>query len=112
MDKFMEWVAIPQDGNGRVRKRSFPLRRSRSEIALDVLISLKQGGNLPTRMMYSANTSWRILTEIISLLSRERLLEKKDRCYYLTQKGFLAVARYEEAKDLLGNAAIPPTIYT
>ncbi len=107
----MEWAPLPQYKGGRIRAKPVLQRRSRTEIALDLLLSLKQGESLPTRMMYSANLSWTVLMQQIALLTSEGLLERRDRWYYLTPKGFGAVASYEEAKRLLGEAAIQPVAH-
>ncbi len=72
-------------------------RRSRLEIYVDVLKTIKQGIRKPTQIMYEANLSWKPLKDILGSLQIQGLIVKfdvrhiKDKRskvgYKLTQKG-------------------------
>jgi len=86
-------------------------RRSKLEIYLDVLWTIKNGTRKPTRIMYGAILSWkplqRILQSMISqgLVREIELEESRDKrtstCYEITQKGQNVVKYFNRAKDLI-----------
>ena len=83
-------------------------RRSRLEIYLDVLKTIKEGVIKPTQIMYEANLSWNPLKDILGSLQIQGLVVKfdvkhmKDKRskvgYKLTQKGENVVMYF---RDLL-----------
>jgi predicted transcriptional regulator len=86
-------------------------RRSKLEIYLDVLWTIKNGDTKPTRIMYGANLSWkplqRILKSMISQglieeISPERIKDKRTTNYYeITQKGENIIKYFNRAKEFL-----------
>lgn len=86
-------------------------RRSKLEIYLDVLKVIKQGTNKPTRIMYGANLSWKLLQNILSSLVDQSLIleidtsESRDKrtntIYDITNKGESVIRYFERAKGLI-----------
>lgn len=86
-------------------------RRSKLEVYLDVLWTIKNGTKKPTRIMYESNLSWKplqrtlnsLLTqELIAEYSPENLRDKRTTaCYELTQKGENVIKYFKRAEDLL-----------
>jgi len=86
-------------------------RRSKLEIYLDVLWTIKNGTRKPTRIMYGANLSWKPLQRILKSMASQNLVSEihlensKDKrttvCYELTQKGENVIRYFNQAKDLL-----------
>jgi len=84
-------------------------RRSRLEIALDILSAVMEGVDKPTRIMYAANLSWRPTMRIISSLVEQGLLEmrmntetrKSMKRYVITEKGANVLDYFIKAKDLM-----------
>ena len=86
-------------------------RRSRLEIYLEVLNAIKNGTEKPTRIMYEANLSWRLLNDILSSLESQELVEeidvsgsrdkRTDRIYRTTGKGDTLIRYFHNAEQLL-----------
>ena len=86
-------------------------RRSRLEIYLEVLGAIKNGTEKPTRIMYEANLSWRILNEVLSSLTFQDLVEEVDvsdsrdkrtnTVYRITEKGEALTRYFHHAEQLL-----------
>ncbi len=86
-------------------------RRSKLEVYLDVLWTIKNGTNKPTRIMYESNLSWKPLQRTLnSLLTQELIAEyapknlrdkRTTTCYELTQKGENVIKYFKRAEDLL-----------
>jgi len=95
-------------------------RRSKLEVYLDVLWTIKNGTKKPTRIMYESNLSWKplqrtlnsLLTqELIAEYSPENLRDKRTTaCYELTQKGENVIKYFKRAEDLLELEIITPKI--
>jgi predicted transcriptional regulator len=66
-------------------------RRSRTEMMLDILESVKEGAEGPTRIMYRANLSWPVLQGLLKrLVQRELVKPETDgarRRYEITPRG-------------------------
>jgi predicted transcriptional regulator len=85
------------------------LRRSKLDIALSVLSSVKDGLDKPTRIMYSSNLSWKptgqILASLVSQgLLREILISGVGRSrtrYEITDKGLNVLDYFSGAEELL-----------
>jgi predicted transcriptional regulator len=77
-------------------------RRGRLEIFLDVLKVLRRGESKPTRIMYSANLSWKPLKQILNSLIKQEIVEvtrdKSHNVYSLTEKGFDVLEYFDAAK--------------
>jgi len=81
-------------------------RRSRLEICVDVLKTIKEGVIKPTQIMYEANLSWKPLKDILDSLQIQGLIVKfdvthmKDKRskvgYKLTQKGENVVTYFRD----------------
>jgi len=77
--------------------KTMSTRRSRLEMCVDVLKTIKEGVIKPTQIMYEANLSWKPLKDILDSLQIQGLIvkfdvrHKKDKRskvgYKLTQKG-------------------------
>lgn len=94
---------LERSGKGYVRRR-----RSRLEIAVEVLKSCLEP-NVPTRMMYETNTSWKTFQEILKPLCDKGLIEfheTKTRAhgdrnhrilglYEVTDKGRAVIQQFE-----------------
>jgi len=86
-------------------------RRSKLEIYLDVLWTIKRGTNKPTRIMYEANLSWKPLQRILSSMLAQKLVEDVDASdnrdkrtntiYELTQKGENIITYFSRAREYL-----------
>ena len=95
-------------------------RRSRLDLYLEVLGAIKNGTEKPTRIMYEANLSWRILNEVLSSLTVQDLVEEVDvsdsrdkrtnTVYRITGKGEALLRYFHHAEQLLNldySATIP-----
>jgi len=90
------------------------VRRSKLEMWLDILSTIKSGKSKPTRIMYGANVSWEALQRILgSMASRglvreidTRNVRKRDkrttRRYEITQKGENIIRYFKRTRGLLG----------
>lgn len=86
-------------------------RRSKLEVYLDVLRTIKKGTRKPTRIMYESNLSWKPLQKTLnSLISQELVYEyepedlrdkRTTTCYDLTQKGENVLKYFKRAEDLI-----------
>lgn len=86
-------------------------RRSKLEIYLDVLKVIKEGTKKPTRIMYGANLSWKLLQNILSSLVDQDLIievdasESRDKrtntVYRITSKGDSVIRYFDRAKGLI-----------
>lgn len=86
-------------------------RRSKLEVYLDVLWTIKSGTTKPTRIMYESNLSWKPLQRTLNSLASQGLVAEyepggnRDRrtttCYELTQKGENVLKYFKRAEDLL-----------
>ena len=85
------------------------LRRSKLDIVLSVLRSVKDGADKPTRIMYAANLSWRPTKKIIASLVERGLLaetentksKRSKRQFKVTEKGMNILRYFEEARNLI-----------
>lgn len=86
-----------------------PLRRSKLDIVLNVLSAVMEGIDKPTRIMYSANLSWRPTQKILASLVEQGLLheiedlksKRSKKKYGITEKGVNVLRYFEGAKNLL-----------
>ena len=86
-------------------------RRSRLDIYLDVLWTIKSGTTKPTRIMYGANLSWKPLQRVLqSMKEQELIVEIDDRDgrdkrtntrYEITQKGENVIQYFNRAQGLI-----------
>ena len=96
-------------------------RRSRLEIHLDVLYTIRKGVKKPTQIMYGSNLSYKPLKRVLNSLLRQGLvmeiepIDPKDRrtnvCYNLTQKGENVLNYFNKARALLELEAEPRIAY-
>lgn len=80
------------------------MKRSRLEICYDVLQSVADGADAPTKMVYRANISWVMLQDILNLLLTSDFIVLKSsggrRTFRLTKKGQEALRKLESvSKD-------------
>jgi predicted transcriptional regulator len=86
-------------------------RRSKLEIYLDVLKVIKEGTTKPTRIMYGANLSWKLLQGILASMVSQDLISEVDasesrdkrtnKYYEITNKGDSVIRYFERAKGLI-----------
>ncbi|MBN2336673.1 winged helix DNA-binding protein [Candidatus Bathyarchaeota archaeon] len=85
-------------------------RRSKFQLSVEVLNQIKQGEKKPTRIMYSANLSWKSLKEILESLVAQGLVEevvvsrsskRAKKRYDITQKGDNVLQYYSMVSDLI-----------
>jgi len=92
-------------------------RRSKLEVYLDVLWTIKNGTQKPTRIMYESNLSWKPLQKTLSSLMSQELIQgfeptnlrdkRTTTCYELTQKGENVIHYFKRAEDLLELETLP-----
>jgi predicted transcriptional regulator len=78
---------------------------------LDVLKVIKEGTTKPTRIMYGANLSWKLLQGILSSMVIQDLIEEIDvsdsrdkrtnTVYQVTPKGDSVIRYFDRAKGLI-----------
>ena len=86
-------------------------RRSKLEIYLDVLKVIKEGTTKPTRIMYGANLSWKLLQGVLNSMVDQDLIEEIDMStsrdkrtntvYQVTTKGVSVIRYFDRAKGLI-----------
>jgi len=86
-------------------------RRSKLEIYLDVLQVIKEGTTKPTRIMYGANLSWKLLQGVLESMVMQDLIVEVDqsesrdkrtnKVYLVTTKGDSVIRYFEKAKVLI-----------
>jgi predicted transcriptional regulator len=80
-------------------------RRSRLEMACDVLRAVSGGATRPTRIMQTANLTWRALLTYLDVLIRNEFMAREVRgksvVYSLTERGEEALRRYNELKECM-----------
>lgn len=82
-------------------------RRSKVQIVFDILNSIKiKGGKIkPTHLLYKSNLSHNMMNEYLlelmnkSLISEE--LEKKNKLYVLTDKGYTYLAEFDRVQKFM-----------
>lgn len=85
------------------------IRRSKLNIMLSLLSTVKEGADKPTRIMYATNLSWNPLQEVLSSLVKQELLreievpgnKRSRRRYEVTEKGVNVLTYFEGASELL-----------
>jgi predicted transcriptional regulator len=95
-------------------------RRSKLEIMINVLNVIQDGESKPTRIMYGANLSWKICSDILDSLVSQELVEtmdtseskrKRDKrtsiVYSITPKGQNVLRYFHTAKTLMGTKEKP-----
>ena len=86
-------------------------RRSRLEIYIDVLKVIKEGTMKPTRIMYGANLSWKLLQGVLNSMVEQDLIEEIDesessdkrtsKVYQVTAKGDSVMRYFARAKEII-----------
>ena len=86
-------------------------RRSKLEIYLEVLKVIKEGTTKPTRIMYGANLSWKMVQGVLNSMVDQDLIEEIDRSksrdkrtnkvYQVTTKGVSVIRYFDRAKGLI-----------
>jgi len=85
------------------------VRRSKLNIMLSVLSTVKEGVDKPTRIMYATNLAWKPLNEVLSRLVKQELLreievpgiKRSKRRYEITEKGVNVLTYFEGASEIL-----------
>ena len=104
------YIAIV-NGRNVCKGKKMKNRRSKLEIYLDVLKVIKEGTTKPTRIMYGANLSWKLLQGILSSMVSQDLIEEIDvsesrdkrtnTVYRVTHKGDSVIRYFDRAKGLI-----------
>ncbi len=84
-------------------------RRSKLDIRLKILATIRDGVDKPTRIMYAANMSWKPTQKNLSQLVEQGLVaevispERKNsrRVYEITEKGIAVLDYFDKAKKIL-----------
>ena len=80
-------------------------KRSRLEIYIEILKTVREGTRKPTRIMYKANLSWKSMkTALGSLLEQgmiEDITEGEHTYYEITRKGRNLLNHFERAIELM-----------
>ena len=84
-------------------------RRSKLDIMLAVLSTVRNGEHKPTKIMYAANMSWNLTQRVFNDLVEQELLDYEEipgqkrstKRYNLTEKGSNVLNYFEGAKALL-----------
>ncbi len=90
------------------------VRRSKLNIMLSVLSTVKEGVDKPTSIMYATNQSWYPLKEVLSSLVKQELLreievpriKRSRRRYEVTEKGVNVLTYFERASEILDIAKV------
>ena len=83
------------------------LRRSKLEIVISVLDAVRSGDDKPTRIMYSANLSWRTAKKVLESLVKHSLLIESSgsgrtkKRYVLSEKGHGVLDYIEGSRELI-----------
>lgn len=87
-------------------------RRSKLEIHLEILNSIKMGVKKPTRIMYAVNVSWKPLQHAFENMLSQDLISEVDttysedsrtsRVYEITSKGDSVLKYFRKAQNMLG----------
>ena len=81
-------------------------RRSSLTLLFNVLEVIERGENKPTRIMYSAKISWKVLRNALSILIASDFIREetqKNSKYFICDKGKRALLYYKRAKVGLEN---------
>jgi predicted transcriptional regulator len=88
-------------------------KRSKLEIYLDILKTVKSGVNKPTNIMYRCNLAWKPFKRILKTMIETDLLVIVDRgnrkTYELTERGQAFLKQFETAEALLADLRKPET---
>ena len=84
-------------------------RRSKFQLSVEVLDSIKNGETKPTRIMYSCNLSWKSLKDILGNLTEQGLLDEEiiqgkkrsKKHYSITLKGENVLKYYRMVSGLI-----------
>lgn len=81
-------------------------RRSGFQIAVDVLTTIGEGEERPTRIMYASNLSWNSLKGTLDILVGkgyvdETFLNQKQKRYSITKKGQDVLGYYNRLESLV-----------
>ncbi|MDH5794855.1 MAG: DUF4364 family protein [Candidatus Bathyarchaeota archaeon] len=78
-------------------------KRSKLEIYVDVLKTIRKGTRKPTRIMYRTNLSWKPLMKILSSLANQGLItvieEGNHKFYEITDKGKNVLQYFSKAME-------------
>ena len=86
-------------------------RRSRLEIYIEVLKVIKEGTMKPTRIMYGANLSWKLLQGVLNSMVDQNFIEEIDvsesrdkrtnTVYQVTTKGDSVIKYFARAREII-----------
>lgn len=86
-------------------------RRSKLEIYINVLETIKEGTTKPTRIMYGANLSWKLLQGVLDSLIDQGLIDEVDqtrskdkrtsKIYEVTSRGDSVIRYFGHARQLV-----------
>ena len=83
-------------------------KRSRLDLYLSVLNSIKDGFEKPTRIMYAANMSWKSVQQLLNELVGQGLVstvisegKRTKKKYRITEKGIAVLDYLKGAKEII-----------
>jgi predicted transcriptional regulator len=72
---------------------------------MDILDVINEGENIPTRIMHSANLSWKPLQKMLnSLVSQELIVETEENHDRRTKKSYFITEKGESTLDFFNRA--------
>jgi predicted transcriptional regulator len=78
-------------------------KRSKLEIYIDVLKTIRKGTYKPTRIMYRTNLSWKPLMKVLGSLTDQDLISVRDegnhKFYEITEKGRNVLQYFSRAME-------------
>jgi predicted transcriptional regulator len=78
-------------------------KRSKLEIYIDVLKTIRKGTYKPTRIMYRTNLSWKPLMKVLGSLADQDLISVRDegnhKFYEITEKGRNVLQYFSKAME-------------
>jgi predicted transcriptional regulator len=78
-------------------------KRSKLEIYIDVLKTIRKGTYKPTRIMYRTNLSWKPLMKVLGSLADQDLISVRDegnhKFYEITEKGRNVLQYFSRAME-------------
>lgn len=88
-------------------------RRSRTEMACDLMLAISKGAVRPTKIMQRANLTWNALLVYLNALALNGLVRREERgnvsTYHLTEKGGETLQAYLMLKERLRPLALETT---
>ena len=77
-------------------------KRERLDVINDILKTIRNSKKIkPTRLLYASNLSPQMFKEYTKELVEKKFIEKKEKMFSLTDKGFTFLAKYKEMSQFI-----------